>query len=390
MNLLLDSALKATLILFAAWTASLMLRRASASVRHMVWLGAVLTVAMVPLALSIPQGAIPSSSSRLVVPAVVAAGSGVVARKLPWLLMIWTAGASLVFARLMLGVLGVMRITRSATLQNGILYSERAATPMTWGFLRPVVILPAYAMEWTDAERDVVIRHEQAHIARHDWLWQTLASVATAVFWFHPLIWLASVQLRREAECAVDDCLLADGAVPSEYASRLLDVARRLNGISAPAAAIAMVGKPELETRVRSILDPSRRRSSASLIVRCAIALAAVALIVPVVVTRQMVYAQGKVYKVGEGGATPPRIITKVEPEYTQEAKDAGIEGAVQLKVEITPAGKAENIVVAKSLEPGLDANAVSAVSQWQFKPGMKDGEAVAVYATIEVNFHLK
>jgi TonB family protein len=387
MNLLLDSALKATLILFAAWTASLMLRRASASVRHMVWLGALLTVAMVPLALSIPQGAIPSAA-RLVVPAVVVAGSGAVARKLPWLLMIWATGASLVFARLILGVIGVMRITRSATLHNGILYSERAATPMTWGFLRPVVILPAYAMDWSDAERDVVIRHEQAHIARHDWLWQTLASVATAVFWFHPLMWLASVQLRREAECAVDDCLLSGGAVPSDYASRLLDVARRLNGISAPAAAIAMVGKPELEARVRSILDPTRRRSGASVVVRCAIALAAVALIVPVVATRQMVYAQGKVYKVGE--ASPPRLITKVEPEYTQEAKDAGIEGPVHLKVVITPAGTAENIVVVKSLEPGLDANAVSAVSQWQFKPGMKDGEAVAVYATIEVNFHLK
>jgi TonB family protein len=388
MNLLLDSALKATLILFAAWTASLLLRRASASVRHMVWLGAVLTVAMVPLALSIPQGAIPSAA-RLVVPAVVAAGSGVVARKLPWLLMIWTAGACLVLVRLILGVIGVMRITRSARLQNGVLYSERAATPMTWGFLRPVVILPAYVMEWSDAERDVVIRHEQAHIARHDWLWQTLASVATAAFWFHPLMWLASVQLRREAECAVDDCLLANGAVPSDYASRLLDVARRLNGVSAPGAAIAMVGKPELEARVRSILDPSRRRSGASLLVRCAIALAAVALIVPVVATRQMVYAQGKVYKIGDG-VSQPRILSKVEPEYTQEAKDAGIEGAVVLKVEISTAGKAENIVVAKSLEPGLDANAVSAVSQWQFKPGMKDGEAVAVYATIEVNFHLK
>jgi TonB family protein len=388
MSLLLDSALKATVILCAAWTASLMLRRASAGVRHMVWLAAVVAVAMVPLALSIPHSAIPSAA-RLVVPAAVAAGSGVVARRLPWFLMIWAAGGSFVLARLILGVLAAARITRSAILQNGILYSDRAATPLTWGFLRPVVILPSYAMEWSDAERDVVLRHEQAHITRHDWLWQVLSMVTTAVFWFHPLMWLASFQLRREAECAVDDLILAGGAEPSDYASRLLDVARRLNGVSVPAAAIAMVRKPELETRVRSILDSSRRRAAAGLFVRCAIALVAAALILPIAVTRQSVHAQGKVYKMGDG-ITQPRILSKVEPQYTQDAKDAHIEGAVALKVEITPAGNAENIVVTKSLDPGLDANAVTAVSNWRFQPGTKDGEPVTVAAVIEVNFHLK
>jgi TonB family protein len=387
MNLLLDSALKATVILFAAWTATFALRRASASVRHMVWLAAVLAVAIVPAVLSIPQTAM-FNVARLVVPAAVTGAPGVVTRKLPWLLMIWAAGASLVLARLILGVVGVARITRSAHLSGGILYSDRATTPMTWGFLRPVVILPAYAMEWTDAERDVVIRHEQAHIARHDWVWQTFASVATAVFWFHPLMWLANFQLRREAEGAVDDCILAGGAAPSDYASRLLDVARRLNNISAPSAAIAMVRKPELEARVRSILDPSRRRASVGLFVRCAIALAAVALIVPIAVTRQQVHAQGKVYKLGPG-MKQPKIIVKVEPEYTQDAKDAKIEGSVTLKAEVTPAGVAENIVVVKSLDPGLDANAVTALSNWRFEPGTKDGEAVTVAVSVQINFRL-
>ena len=387
MNLLLDSALKATLILCAAWTASLALRRASAGVRHMVWLAAVLAVAMAPLALSIPRSAIPTAV-RLVVPAAMVSGTGVAARKLPWLLMNWAAGASLVLARLILGVMAAARITRSATLHNGILYSDRAGSPLTWGFLRPVVILPDYAMEWPDAERDVVLRHEQAHISRHDWLWQLLSMVTTAVFWFHPLMWLANFQLRREAECAVDDSILASGVEPSAYASRLLDVARRLSGSSVPAAAIAMVRKPELETRVQSILDPSRRRANAGILVRCAIALVAAALILPVAVTRQSVHAQGKVYKIGDG-VSQPKILSKVEPQYTEEAKNAHIEGTVGLKVEITPAGNAENIVVSKSLDPGLDANAITAVSNWRFQPGMKDGQPVTVAAVIEVNFRL-
>jgi TonB family protein len=58
--------------------------------------------------------------------------------------------------------------------------------------------------------------------------------------------------------------------------------------------------------------------------------------------------------------------------------------------VEITARGTAENIHVVRSLDPGLDANAISAVSNWRFQPGMKDGEAVTVAATIEISFHLE
>jgi len=385
MNLLLDSALKATVILFAAWTAALALRRASADVRHIVWLMATLAVALLPAALSIPQSAIPAAV-RIVVPVV--AGGPQVGPKLPWLLIVWAAGASIMLLRLIAGIVSAARITRSAKNVGGILYSDRAATPMTWGFLRPVVILPCYAADWTPEERDLVIRHEHAHIARHDWLWQILASVTTAVFWFHPLMWLANIQLRREAEGAVDDCVLANGVAPSDYAGRLVDVARHLQTSREPVAVIAMIRKPELETRVRSILDPSRRRTAAGILIRCAVALAALALIFPIALTRQSVHAQGKVYKIGDG-VNAPSVIRKVDPEYTPEAKADRIEGMVMLQVEIMIDGSAQNIRVKRSLDPGLDQNAVNAVSMWQFKPGMKDGQPVTVAATIEVNFHL-
>jgi TonB family protein len=325
---------------------------------------------------------------EIVVPAI-AQSPRATGRTLPWLLMIWSAAAGLVLVRLLAGVASAMRITRSAAESGGVLYSDRAATPMTWGFVRPVVILPSYAKEWSAADRELVIRHERAHIARHDWLWQTLSNALTALFWFHPLVWVANFQLRREAEAAVDDFLIANGAEPSDYAGRLLDVARRLNGISSPAGVIPMIRSSELEGRVRAILDPARRRTGAGVLARCLIVLAAIALIVPIAVTRQTVHAQGKVYKIGEG-ASQPRLIRKVEAEYTPEAKAAKIEGSVQLSTEISAEGTPENIRVVKSLDPGLDANAVTAVSHWKFQPGMKDGKPVAVYATIEVTFKLK
>jgi TonB family protein len=57
--------------------------------------------------------------------------------------------------------------------------------------------------------------------------------------------------------------------------------------------------------------------------------------------------------------------------------------------VEVYPDGKAHNLKVLRSLGLGLDEKAIEAVNKWKFRPGYKDGKAVAVQATIEVNFRL-
>jgi TonB family protein len=95
------------------------------------------------------------------------------------------------------------------------------------------------------------------------------------------------------------------------------------------------------------------------------------------------------VYRVGQGIA-PPSLLYKTEPQYTEEARSGKIQGTTLLAVEIGPDGVARNITVARSLEPGLDQKAIDAVTQWQFKPGTKDGVPVTVAATIEVNFRLQ
>ena len=99
--------------------------------------------------------------------------------------------------------------------------------------------------------------------------------------------------------------------------------------------------------------------------------------------------AQDKPYRVGDG-VTPPKLIDKVEPQYTQEARDAGIEGVVQMSAVISKEGVPEEIKVVKGLEPGLDKNAIAALQQWRFQPGTKEGKPVRVIAKIEVNFRLR
>jgi TonB family protein len=94
------------------------------------------------------------------------------------------------------------------------------------------------------------------------------------------------------------------------------------------------------------------------------------------------------VYRVGSG-VTAPSLASKVEPQYTEDARAGKIQGVTQLVVDIGPDGIARNIQVTRSLEPGLDLKAIEAVQQWRFKPGTKDGAPVTVRASIEVNFRL-
>ena len=99
--------------------------------------------------------------------------------------------------------------------------------------------------------------------------------------------------------------------------------------------------------------------------------------------------ASNGVYKIG-GDVLPPTLLTKVEPKYTKEAAKKKIQGTTVLFVVINTDGQAQEVRVTKSLDAGLDQKAVEAVRQWSFDPATKDGQPVAVKATIEVNFKLK
>jgi TonB family protein len=99
--------------------------------------------------------------------------------------------------------------------------------------------------------------------------------------------------------------------------------------------------------------------------------------------------APSSVLRVGSG-VKAPSLVSKVEPEYSEEARAAKYMGTVLLKVVVDVDGKAKDIQVANALGMGLDEQAVLAVRQWQFKPGEKDGAPVPVQAQIEINFKLK
>jgi TonB family protein len=96
----------------------------------------------------------------------------------------------------------------------------------------------------------------------------------------------------------------------------------------------------------------------------------------------------GGVFRVG-GGVSSPELVFKVEPEYSEQARKAKYQGTVVLNLVVQRDGTVRDIRILTSLGMGLDEKAIEAVKQWRFRPGLRQGAAVDVFATVEVTFRL-
>lgn len=96
----------------------------------------------------------------------------------------------------------------------------------------------------------------------------------------------------------------------------------------------------------------------------------------------------GGVFRAGSG-VSMPTVLASVDPEYSEEARNAKYSGTVLVSIVVDTEGRARNIHVLKSLGMGLDEKAMEAVAKWRFRPGMRNGVAVNVMAQVEVNFRL-
>jgi len=195
---------------------------------------------------------------------------------------IWLAVTFLIIVRLLVGTTSIWWIARRAERINDthwlntvndiawqiglmrpvqLLKTPRLSMPVTCGVINSAILLPADADEWPEERRQVVLVHELAHVKRRDCLTQMFAQVACAVYWFNPLVWLASRQLRIERERACDDQVIHIGTKASEYARHLLEMARTFHSSKCSSlAAVAIARRSELEGRLLAILDPGLKR----------------------------------------------------------------------------------------------------------------------------------
>ena len=140
-----------------------------------------------------------------------------------------------------------------------IMASTDCETPMTWGFVRPIVLLPMHTT-WHEDERRNALLHELAHVRRGDYVTKLVSRVLCTIYWFNPVAWIAARAERLAREQACDDAVLLTGSRPSLYAQQLLDVAYSTPSVMA-VAALPMARRSNLSHRLRAILDGAHDRS---------------------------------------------------------------------------------------------------------------------------------
>src|SRR5262245_55958716 len=151
------------------------------------------------------------------------------------LLLLWAVGATAFMTPLVTGLLGIRRLRAcgrpwaNASLPSSVdvVLHDQLRVPVTCGVRRPLIALPADAPQWTESDLRRVLLHELEHVRRRDWAVHVIARAITAVYWFHPLVWIAWRRLCLESERACDDAVLReeDGTA---YAEQLISLARRI------------------------------------------------------------------------------------------------------------------------------------------------------------------
>ena len=365
---------KATLTLAVALAMTGLARRSRAAARHVVLVTAFAVLLALPVAsfvmrsravtLPAPRAA-SSAPVTAVVPVMTSPSptrfgaqesgdtfrtdSGMTASALLW--TVWGAGALLCLLPVFAGTrqLRALRLSGSSCARGdallrrlwpeaGLRWSvavrvhESIPGPMTCGTLRPVILLPVDAERWSDDALSRAMIHELEHVRRGDWLIQYMARIVGALYWFHPLVWMAWRRLRLEAERACDDAVLRRSEATA-YAHQLVLLAERLANTATPPLP-AMAARRDLSTRVRAVLDGAQARGRAGAVPVATAIVAAALFIVAVAPLRAVRQVQGP----SDGAQQPPLAfeIASVKPNKS---------GAEDRYIRIDPSGTSLTVV---------------------------------------------
>lgn len=311
---------------------------------------------------------------------------------------------------------GVDSLLDGSRARARFLVSDQVPTPMTFGWRRPTVLVPASFESLPEDHRRCISCHELLHVQRRDWLAVLAEQALRALLWFHPavLILLGRIELSREQ--LVDREVVRLTGNRRAYLDALLSMARPQHRLTA-VPSLSLLNRSDLLERVALLAREatmSRNKILGALVAAAtAVAVAGVSAAVlfpltkpaeatPAVVEatagpgHETVASSGDDEKSlqavkydADAGMTAPKLIHKVDPVYPEEARKSGIQGVVICETTIDTTGKVVAVKVAKTTEEVFIQPTIDALAQWRFEPATKDGEPIDVIYALTVKYAL-
>jgi TonB family protein len=438
--LLVLGFLKVTILLGLALLVRRLLSQAHPDRRHLLMRIALATAVVLPLmSFALPTYSLHLfdtllSSAGYTVPSLVTttSASGRLSTDavvgFPWmgyLVLIWIVGVLTVLTRLGYGLVLRSRILRQSQpfeVDEGLrlasqlseelkirkpvrlAVSSAVGGPVAWSFMKPIVILPAASLTWSLSNLRLALAHELSHVKRRDDVWMLVGSLATALHWYNPLVWLVRDGLTLEADNVCDGYVVNSGADSTIYASFMLAMARECIAVRTPVAiGSEIIGKKQLEVRIMSIQNGGIRshqvrrslvRLAWVLTLSVSIPLAAMQLAGGSDTTKNSTEAKTQQNPSPDsfiGADSVPVPIHMERPVYPDSAMKVGLEGSVWVQVLVDKAGNAADVRINKtSGHEFFDRSALDAAKKTTWKPAVQDGRKVAVWVKYEIVFQLK
>ncbi|MBU3001939.1 M56 family metallopeptidase [Paraglaciecola arctica] len=262
------------------------------------------------------------------------------------------------------------KVELDITLPNSltVVSNSQLTGPILSGIISPTLVLPrGFHSQFTKRQQHLMISHELVHFHRGDNLYNLIALVFVAIFWFNPLTWLAYRAFRRSQEIACDAVVLKQATTQDKisYSKALLHCAER--SLHSFAIYSPYGEKNTMFKRIASIKNPAKIKPA---LVGLSIALSSTFLAgVALANLAEMTH------KIDNPETAHP--VTRIEPKYPVKAAQNNQEGSVILQFDIAKDGSTENVKVLESFpQQVFDKVSVAALKQWIYKPRIQGGQA--------------
>jgi len=383
---LLNGLWQGLLIVAIAGLVTVFVPQRHAATRYAVWFVALLALAVMPLlTLWHPTPEINTLTPPVIVTNTTAIAARATSGNSGWIIALWLAGVLLFFARLVRSEVRIGAIMKTAlpapSLGADVMTSQEIAYPIAAGFFAPMVILPANVTATLES-RDIeaIVRHERAHIARHDILTNLAQRVIEAALFFNPWVYVIGRQLLKEREAACDDWVVS-AADADRYASCLAHLASGPQPAKAPLLTPSAIGSRRmLVGRIARLLNGKATQLKTNYFVlgTSTLAFALLAVLLQTTIGRadstQNPKLPAQVAKCNNDvevtSAAPPDM-----PKGALKAKGTAEGGAV---VVVAPDGHVVSVKIAQSTGSSvLDKSLVAAAKASTYKPAQANCKAI-------------